>query len=55
MGEDTGSSLIIDTMAHRLKNLKKIIFCDTTTVILLTIVSIIDIIGKIQFLLISKN
>ena len=33
---------LIDTMAHRHKKLKKITLCDTNTVILPTIVIIID-------------
>ena len=40
-------SLLLDNMADRQKNLKKIILCDTNTVILLTIIVIIDIIDII--------
>ena len=47
MGETFGGVYLLTTWLIGIKNQKKIIFCDTKTVILLTIVIIINIIGKI--------
>ena len=43
----TWRSLHVDTMLIRIKKSKKTIFCDTNTVILLTVVIIIDVIDII--------
>ena len=44
-GGGTSRSPLINTMAHRHKNPKKIILCHTNAVILQTIVIIIDIVS----------